>query len=270
MTKIKYLIIPDVHGRIFWREPVNKILTETETNIIFLGDYLDPYAYEWDDGEDENRIAIDRFKEIIQLKKDNPDRITLLLGNHDAGYAISTDICTTRRDYMNAGEIEKLFRDNHDLFQIAEETTLNGKRFIFSHAGIFKVWCHRAFGKLADSKDFNPVNALNNAWLTGDERIMMKLGIYDFYRGYGGAKYGSPVWADICAWGKTGEEDTYGYNIVGHTQLNKRPIIMPVIADLDCRRAFYINDKGEIKEYEETQGNDKQDLETASSGGGDE
>lgn len=249
MTKIKYLIIPDVHGRIFWKEPVNKILTETETHIIFLGDYLDPYSYEWDDGEDENRIAIDRFKEIIQLKRDNPDRITLLLGNHDGGYAISTDICTTRRDYMNAGEIERLFRDNHDLFQIAEETTLNGKRFIFSHAGIFKVWCHRAFGELADSKDFNPVNALNNAWLTEDDTIMMKLGIYDNFRGYGGAIYASPIWADIRAWSNIKQEETYGFNIVGHTQLQEKPVVLDTIIDLDCRKAFYLDEEGVLYDY---------------------
>ena len=247
--KIKYLIIPDVHGRIFWKEPVNKILTETETNIIFLGDYLDPYAYEWDDGEDENRIAIDRFKEIIQLKKDNSDRITLLLGNHDGGYAISTDICTTRRDYMNAGEIERLFRDNHDLFQIAEETTLNGKHFIFSHAGIFKGWCRRAFGELADSKDFNPVNALNNAWLVGDETIKMKLGIYDNFRGYGGAIYGSPIWADIRAWPRIKQEETYGFNIVGHTQLEEKPVVLDTIIDLDCRKAFYLDEEGDLYDY---------------------
>lgn len=246
MKKTNYLIIPDVHGRIFWKEPVSKILTETETHIIFLGDYLDPYSYEWDDGEDENRISIDRFKEIIQLKKDNPDRITLLLGNHDAGYAISTDICTTRRDYMNAGEIERLFRDNHDLFQIAEETTINGNRIIFSHAGIFKAWAKTVWGDKALSDDFKIVEELNNAWLTKDYKVLDALGEYDNFRGYGGVTYASPIWTDIRAWPKIKKEETYGFNIVGHTQLEKKPVVLDAIIDIDCREVFFLDEDGNL------------------------
>lgn len=38
MTKI--LVIPDLHGRGFWKEPCNN----WEGKIIFLGDYHDPYG----------------------------------------------------------------------------------------------------------------------------------------------------------------------------------------------------------------------------------
>ena len=38
------IIIPDVHGRTFWRQAVNDYLGKE--HILFLGDYLDPYAYE--------------------------------------------------------------------------------------------------------------------------------------------------------------------------------------------------------------------------------
>ena len=37
------IIIPDVHGRSFWKEYVKG---HEEEDIIFLGDYLDPYGYE--------------------------------------------------------------------------------------------------------------------------------------------------------------------------------------------------------------------------------
>ena len=36
------LIIPDIHGRTFWKECIKCECDE----IIFLGDYLDPYNYE--------------------------------------------------------------------------------------------------------------------------------------------------------------------------------------------------------------------------------
>ena len=33
----KILIIPDVHGRDFWKEPVKQELKNNETSIVFLG-----------------------------------------------------------------------------------------------------------------------------------------------------------------------------------------------------------------------------------------
>lgn len=41
----RILVVPDVHGRIFWKESVNKYVDEVG-RIVFLGDYLDPYAGE--------------------------------------------------------------------------------------------------------------------------------------------------------------------------------------------------------------------------------
>ena len=36
----KILIIPDVHGRDFWIEPVKKVINNKDYFIVFLGDYL--------------------------------------------------------------------------------------------------------------------------------------------------------------------------------------------------------------------------------------
>ena len=54
------LIVPDVHGRKFWKEPCSNV--EKYDKIIFLGDYLDPYTWREDISKDD---AIDNFKEII-------------------------------------------------------------------------------------------------------------------------------------------------------------------------------------------------------------
>ena len=73
------LIIPDVHGRSFWREPVT---SEEFDHIVFLGDYLDPYPQEGI----TQRQAFENFKEIVELKQSAPKQVTLLLGNHDMHY----------------------------------------------------------------------------------------------------------------------------------------------------------------------------------------
>ena len=251
---IKYLLLPDTHGRQFWIEPVKEVLENTDAKICFLGDYLSPYPYEWEDGVDYNRVSIERFKEIIQLKKDNPDRVTLLLGNHDATYAIGPNICECRMDRRNFSEIEKLFRDNRELFQIAEETELAGRKIMFSHAGIFKEWAKSVWGEDAEADDFKVIDRLNDAWLMENYAILRRLGDYDNYRGWGGVRYASPVWADIRSWYGVKPEETYGYNIVGHTQPAKEePVLFKTIACVDCHRAFYLDDEGFIRDY----GNDE-------------
>lgn len=248
-NKIKYLIIPDVHGRDFWREPVNNTLKESDTHIIFLGDYLDPYPEDWEKHFDYKAHALENFKEILQLKKDNPDRITLLLGNHDCTYAIGTNICDCRRDKKRYKEIVMLFEENRELFQLAKEDTINGKHFIFSHGGILKGWVERVFGDKMNEKGFNIVNELNDAWKNDHFGILNALGIYDIYRGWGGGRYGSPVWSDIRSWENKTEEDTYGFNIVGHTYLLKRPLVFPAIACLDFRQAYTLDEEGKIRDY---------------------
>ena len=178
--------------------------------------------------------------------------MTLLLGNHDCGYAIGSDICDCRTDYSNRSEIESLFQDNRELFQIAEECHLGGKHFIFSHAGILKSWVDQIY----DIRDiqsspvkYNPVNYLNNAWLTEDYQTLNRLGDYDRYRGWGGYQYGSPVWSDIRSWQSVTEDETFGYNICGHTQLNY-PVVLDQITCLDCRKTFFLDEEGILRDYD--------------------
>lgn len=91
---IKILIVGDIHGREFWKEPVKTVLENSDAKIIFLGDYLDCYPDEFDSdfelGHDAStgylQAAIDNFKQIIELKKQYSDRIALLLGNHKVNF----------------------------------------------------------------------------------------------------------------------------------------------------------------------------------------
>lgn len=248
-SNIKYLIIPDVHGRDFWREPVKKVLEDTNAHIVFLGDYTDGYPTEWEHNFDYQQHTVDNFKEIIELKKQNPGRMTLLIGNHDCGYAIGDDICSSRMDRWHRGELERLFQENRELFQIAEEVDIAGRHIIFSHAGILKGWAKLVWGDEAENPSFNVVDQLNNAWLTDHYGILDALGDYDIYRGWGGFKYGSPVWSDIRSWVRVTLEETYGFNIVGHTQL-ERQLVLDTIADLDCRKVFYLDDQGVLRSYD--------------------
>ena len=66
MTKI--LIIPDVHGRNFWKEPCNN----WKGKIVFLGDYHDPYGEYVDDepNKDESLVNLTTTSEIVDFLND--------------------------------------------------------------------------------------------------------------------------------------------------------------------------------------------------------
>ena len=58
----RLIIIPDVHGRDFWRETVEINAGE---EYIFLGDYLDPY----DDEGITDAVAFGGLQDIIRFKQ---------------------------------------------------------------------------------------------------------------------------------------------------------------------------------------------------------
>lgn len=249
--KIKVLIIPDVHGREFWREPVMKVLNETDARVVFLGDYLDPYSWDFDHNHYKEQ-AINIFNEIINIKKQYNDRVTLLIGNHDCGYRFDFSICDCRTDYQNMGKISLIFHDNKELFQLADEEYIADKHYIFSHAGIHKGYIRYVFPDEYDSiTEENVVDFFNNAYKTEDPKVIKSLGMYDVYRGYGGYDYASIVWADFHSWFEEGGNDGYAYNVVGHTQLKHGcgGIITENIANLDSAEPFIINELGELKKF---------------------
>lgn len=242
------VIIPDIHGREFWQDVVKG---REEEEIIFLGDYLDPYRYEEQfskkTDEEIHKGVIDNFKKIIEFKKSHPKNVILLLGNHDLHYTCIDK--AGRYDYLNAGEISNLFTNNWGLFQMAYEKTIGRKRFIFSHAGISKDWLTSHGLTLKGWTEKNIVDWVNNAYLTKNGRFFASLNDVSNYRG-GYNWFGSMVWADFQEY--IGEEDGLigDYQVFGHTQLKDNPFVWSKFADLDCRRAFILNEDGKITEID--------------------
>jgi predicted phosphodiesterase len=76
---MKITIIGDTHGRSKWKNIVEK--EKDADKIIFIGDYFDAK----DGGYSANR-QIENFKEIVEFKRNNPDKVILLIGNHDFHY----------------------------------------------------------------------------------------------------------------------------------------------------------------------------------------
>lgn len=229
----KWVIIPDVHGRRFWRSAVQG---HEEDKIIFLGDYVDPYDRE----EIPAGKAFDELKDILAFKKEHPDNVVLLLGNHDMGY-LDPAICCCRMDFCREKQIGDLLREHLDLFDIVHVEEAESGPVLFSHAGIAERWVKKN-KKILGKKHFDPL-VLNE--MLHDEaerkRLFAALADVSWYRG-GPDAVGSPVWADVREFA-AGERFIDGYlHIFGHSLHEGGPIgIRQRGICLDCARAFLLD-----------------------------
>lgn len=128
--KNKLIGVGDTHGRDTWKQVVQN---ESFNKFIFIGDYFDTHY----DVTPEQQIQ--NFKDIIEFKKSNPDKVVLLIGNHDFHYM---PCCTSIGEYYSefqashALEIQQLLEENRDLLQMCYVHN----DILFSHAGVSKTW----------------------------------------------------------------------------------------------------------------------------------
>lgn len=220
------LVIPDVHGRVFWKDAKNAITNVDK--VIFLGDYLDPYRHEGITFED----AVMEFEDILAFKEAYPDKVVLLLGNHDMHYLISEFMNCSRLNVWRRVEIHDIFMNNIDKFQLIYET----ENYLFSHSGLYKEWMDKYELSLDDLKDYKTF--LKDRWETLQD-VSYERGGWD--------KVGSCIWADIR---ESVENELYSdkRQIVGHTQMQENPYITTKIACLDVRKCFMLDtETDEIK-----------------------
>lgn len=232
------LIIPDVHGRTFWRDAVRSY---PELPIIFLGDYIDPYTmYDGIMPDD----ALEEFVEILEFKKQNMDRVTLLLGNHDVHY-ICTSLRCSRKDYVNQSRIEKLYLENMELFELAHSVRTETMSYLLTHAGVLNGWLENHLPE-ADSSDAEGLTAILNNTLCDlpTFRRFAAMSLWEIPTSrFGDAWYGSPIWADEAEHSMEENPLSGIYQIFGHTATGGEPIIEKHYADLDCgSKAFVLNE----------------------------
>ena len=234
------LIIPDVHGRLFWKQAIDKY---PDLETVFLGDYLDPYYY--NDGVSPKQ-AFEVFQEIIELAKNNKN-IHLLFGNHDWHYIHEIDF--VRIDYLNRDKIRKIFLDNINLFNLAFEWKTNNQRYLFTHAGVTSNWVKYLVDRSYLNVDINGITSdvLNNMF--NNEQYVKALSMIGYYRG-GNYSYGSPIWADIREHLEDENDIINYYQIFAHNYC-KRHIVRDRFAMLDCAKAFILKNNGELKKIEE-------------------
>lgn len=246
------MVIPDVHGRIFWKEPVKKYMDAVD-RVVFLGDYLDPY-------EDEDGLADDIYQnlmEIINLKLDNRGKVVLLKGNHDQHYysKMYRDLAAgSRMDEQNWDKYHEVFGDYRSLFQFAHMEIVNGITYVFTHAGLTLYWLHKVNTNMWQLPD--------NEVSVADENIIGRINQLDYKpmgqemlsvvgrnRSWFGEKTGSVLWADIEEHSISDAPNAYGLNkvfqVFGHTRLDGERADMiefENLAMIDSQKCFLIDE----------------------------
>lgn len=137
---MKILVLGDIHGRDCWEDIIN---IENPDRVIFLGDYVSTHY----DISEEDQIA--NLIKILAYKKDNPNKVILLRGNHDmqhCGFAWAECSGLYFKVYQWMSENCEMFLDLTQWVHVEDD-------IIFSHAGISKTWF--------DENEFKSVEDIN-------------------------------------------------------------------------------------------------------------
>ena len=216
------LHISDLHGRTCWKKPVKQFIAAQPDNqwtITFGGDYVDSFTYK---GPEQ----LDNLTDVILLKRQYPDNVVLLLGNHDFQYALfnhnspsSYYRCSGFQPLM-APAFYALFHDHKDYFQIAYEVAAEHTTYLFVHAGVQLDWLQHnqvLFDTTATLIQATRISDVLNALL------LTKRGqdaLYEVSRVNGGYHaFDGPLWVRP---GQLSKSVLPGYTqVVGHTPLTK-------------------------------------------------
>ncbi len=125
----KTIVFGDTHGRDLWVYIVKK---ENPDKVIFIGDYLDSFDV-------PPIIQLSNLEKIIEYKKEKPEDVVLLFGNHDFHYLKCATSIGERYSGFQASQMFRyqiLLEENLKLFDMCH----NHNGILLSHAGISHDW----------------------------------------------------------------------------------------------------------------------------------
>jgi hypothetical protein len=192
--------------------------------IIFVGDYVDSFTV-------SNLEIKKNLEDIIFFKKTCPDKVVLLLGNHDISYIVPNQECSGFRSTMK-WDLADIFTKNANLFKLAHQIG----NVLWTHAGVTVGWWKEFEKEMYDPKNrfidvardnmgANFADLLNLGW-------DMKLeSIYNVDHISGGFQmWAGPLWVRPHVLNKNAMGGIK--QIVGHT---------PQAAIWECENVVYID-----------------------------
>lgn len=201
---MKFIVIGDLHGKSCWRQ----VDIYNYDKIIFIGDYVDgPETM-------SDTEIVDNLHALITLKINNPDKIILLLGNHDIHYLHFPLFRGSGLRITIQEKLTHIFQTYANLFQVAYQAG----NYLFTHAGVNQLWYneflnHPAIYPLIEKGD-TLADLLNKIEARFPEQRAM---LHKIGAPRGGAGFGGITWADST---ELKSAMLMGYHqIVGHSRV---------------------------------------------------
>jgi 3',5'-cyclic AMP phosphodiesterase CpdA len=199
---MRILAIGDIHGKSIWKRAVSTIDADM---IVFVGDYVIVNRWIF------NRRIRHNLEDLIKFKRDNFDRVRLLLGNHDIAYLYPEMFPYSTLRKLFSPKLYRIYQENADIFAVAFEF----KNYLFTHAGVSRGWFNQHRNVLMNHPGENladRLNAINSSphhFKILHEKGRPRGGEYP----YGGVTYADKV--------ETEKDAIAGYiQIVGHTKVH--------------------------------------------------
>lgn len=207
MGTLKTVSVGDIHGSDVWK----KINPEKYDKVIFVGDYVDSFFL-------PDITILNNLKDIFKLKQDYPDKVVLLIGNHDLHYMFSyKDFgCSGYREGMY-NDLHDLFNEHADLLQAAYEVDNEDARYVWTHAGIHSGWYYQKFLPTFKGTEIEHLNVAEQINIEFEKRNPTLFNVGHMRGGY--SDVGGPFWVDKSMLSK--KPLKYIHQIVGHTRLSK-------------------------------------------------
>jgi hypothetical protein len=220
----RIIALGDTHGRTNWKDIADKELNQCD-RFIFMGDYFDSH-----DKDSNGKRQIENFKEILEFKSTNPEKVVLLIGNHDFHYikGVGETYSGFQSVYaMEIGElVEQAIKDG--LIKVVHFED----GFLFSHAGLTKTWLNRLFRLNSTESDV----VKNNIDPRIDEvslkiindYLVFQPKVFTFAMGDNFSQTGDditqgPLWVRPYSLSKDKVDGVW--HVVGHTQARKLSIV---------------------------------------------
>lgn len=197
---MRTIAIGDLHGKDCWKQVDFNLYQK----VIFIGDYTDSYTL-------STEVIYKSLLQLIALKKAHPEKVILLLGNHDIQYLFFPNFrCTGFRPEAQR-DLTALFLLNKECFQVAFQQG----NYLFTHAGVSNSWMNQ-YAELKEvfKREKNSMSdALNKVYHSENYYLL-----HDVGKVRGGIfKFGGILWADRS---ETNRDYLEGvHQVVGHTPM---------------------------------------------------
>lgn len=230
---MKILALGDIHGNPIWKKIVEK---EKFDKVVFIGDYFDSLDF-------TPAQQIDNFKDIIAFKDRDPDKIHILIGNHDYHYL--NDVWDRYSGYNHkfAFTYRHLLESNIDKMQMCFLID----KYLFTHAGVSNTWLKemKRIYKQVDKR--LPIDKyINELFKISRSAFLFQMG--DNFSNTGDDITQSPIWIRPRSLMQS-RVPKYTH-IVGHTQLIqmlKKPVKNIFLIDaLNTTKEYLLIDNNEL------------------------